>query len=49
MPRVVNHHKQEVCTGFVYVLRLSCLLHSSDLVVLKLWNPVVWVQQIQLP
>jgi hypothetical protein len=31
MPPVVNHHKQEVCTGFVYVLRLACLLHSSDL------------------
>jgi hypothetical protein len=31
MPAVVNHHKQEVCTGFVYVLRLACLLHSRDL------------------
>jgi hypothetical protein len=26
-----NHHKQEICTSFVYVLRLSCLLHSIDL------------------
>lgn len=31
MPPVVNHHKQEVCTGFVYVLRLACLLNSNDL------------------
>jgi len=31
MPPVVNHHKQEVCTGFVYVSRLVCLLHSDDL------------------
>jgi len=31
MPPLVNHHKQEVCTGFVYVFRLACLLHSSDL------------------
>jgi len=27
----VNHHKQEVCTDFVYVLRLACLLHSNGL------------------
>jgi hypothetical protein len=31
MPPVVNHHKQVECTGFVYVLRLACLLHSNDL------------------
>lgn len=26
-----HHHKQEVCTSFIYVLRLACLLHSIDL------------------
>jgi len=31
MPPLVNHHKQEVCTGFVYVSRLACLLRSNDL------------------
>jgi len=31
MPPLVYHHKQEVCTGFVYVSRLACLLRSNDL------------------
>jgi hypothetical protein len=31
MPPFVNHRKQEVCTGFIYVLRLASLQHSNDI------------------